>query len=591
VVVPRQFRRVFTRVSAVPRSPARVQIERGPNLEPPRERNLAQPSTGRRWLSSFRGERGAALIVSPSGLKTRARLARTGSFLAFVRDGFVIAKAVLERLRRSGLLRRTLSFSRNLEIAWHASGAATHLADAALAGESTEQLAARIARIARSLCGAEAAAVFGRSLQGAVLFGSDGGVPAPDLAARTLKTSQSERRAEEGSRTISVPLRNRDALVGALVLRFESEVPVVLKPLDPLVTRAAAVLAAAEREARKDRFLSLAAHELKTPLTSIKGFAYSLSRRLEKGDPADPRSVTILERQAERLHGLLEEMLEVSRLEMGRFVLHQEPCELLELTQTALRSLRRLGLDGEVLVEGEGPFPLTVDRERVERAIAALIQRARVLGPPVTVRLSRDGTRAQLRVSWTDHPLSPAERASAFDARWEEPQLTRQGLGMALFIGRHGIAQHGGELSCDADALVLRLPLRSQATKRGAEGHARVLVVDADEPIARMLSDLLGEHGFVTDWAAGGRVALEKLRGSPADLLVLDPRMPDLDGRALVTEVRRAGMDPCIVLLSADRDLAAAAREMHAQAFVEKPFAPEALLAAVQRVLEKDRPI
>ena len=521
-------------------------------------------------------------------MAARAKVARTGSALAFLRDGLAIARVLARRFRLSALLQRTLSLSRSLEMTWHASGAATHLADAALAGESTEQLAARIARIARALCGAQAAAVFGRGLQGPVLFGSDGGVPAPDLAARTLKSHQPERRAEERASTVSLPLRSRDALVGALVLRFDPDVPVVLKPLDPLVARAAAVLAAAEREASKDRFLSLAAHELKTPLTSIKGFAYSLGRRLEKGEPFDPRSVTILERQAERLHGLLEEMLEVSRLEMGRFVLHQEPCELGELADSALRSVRRLGFDGELSVESDGPLPLAADRERIERVLTALVQRARAFGTPVKVSLSREGARAQLRVAWPDRTLSVAERASAFEARWEEPQLTRQGLGMALFIARHCVLLHGGELSCDSDAFVLRLPLRSQA-QRDAGGH-HVLVIDDDEPLARMLSELLAEHGYVAEHAAGARAALEKLRNAPADLLVLDLRLRDLDGRALLAAVRRSGFDPRVVLLSADRELEGAAREVHAQAFVEKPFAPDALLAAVQRALPKDPP-
>jgi signal transduction histidine kinase len=576
------------RVFTVPCPLARAQIERGPNLGPP-ERDLAQPSTGPSWLFSFRAPRPPRLTLSLCALVARARLAHTGTALAFLRDGFAIAKVLAGRIRRSGLLQRTLSFSRSLEMTWYASGAATHLADAALSGESTEQLAARIARIARSLCGAQAVAVFGRGLQGPVLFGSDGGVPAPDLAARTLKSRQPERRAELGARTVSLPLRSRDELVGALVLRFDPDVPVVLRPLDPLVARASAVLAAAEREARKDRFLSLAAHELKTPLTSIKGFAYSLGRRLEKGEPADPRSVSILERQAERLHGLLDEMLEVSRLEMGRFVLHQEPCELGELADSALRSVRRLGLDGEVTIESEGPLPLAADRERIERLVTALFLRASVLGSPVKVILSREGARAQLRVGWPGRTLSVGERASAFDARWEEPQLTRQGLGMALFIARHSVSLHGGELSCDADAFVLRLPLRSPSAQRDAGGQ-RILVIDDDEPLARMLSELLAEHGYVAEHAAGARAALEKLRRAPVDLLVLDLRLRDLDGRALLTAVRRSGSDPRVVLLSADRELAGAAREVHAQAFVEKPFAPEALLAAVQRALPKNPP-
>ena len=61
--------------------------------------------------------------------------------------------------------------------------------------------------------------------------------------------------------------------------------------------------------------------------------------------------------------------------------------------------------------------------------------------------------------------------------------------------------------------------------------------------------------------------------------------MPDIDGRQVVEQIRRQGLDPRVVLLSADREVAAAARELQADGFVEKPFAPENLLAAVRRSL------
>jgi DNA-binding response OmpR family regulator len=109
--------------------------------------------------------------------------------------------------------------------------------------------------------------------------------------------------------------------------------------------------------------------------------------------------------------------------------------------------------------------------------------------------------------------------------------------------------------------------------------------VDDDEAIARMVAEFLAEHGFTADWAGGGRPALQKLRKTRADLVVLDLRMPDLDGRALLQKLRREGLQPRVVLLSADREVAAAARELRAEGFVEKPFAPETLLAAVRRAL------
>ena len=556
--------------------------------------DLRDVPRGRGLFGAVRG-RGRPSLVPATGrgwsavLGLRFRHARVGSLLAFVRDGALVVRGLLRKAWRSPGLRRT-PWLRRLELAWRASGAATQLADAALAGESTAELAARIAHIARELSGAEAAAVFGRGPAGPVLFGEDGGVPAADLAARTLQSNSSERRSEGVARAVSIPLRMGTTVVGALLLRFAPDKPVALKPLEPLLLRAGAVLAAAEREARKDRFLSLAAHELKTPLTSIKGFAYSLSRRMERGETADPRAVEILERQAERLHGLLEEMLEVSRLEMQRFVLHQEPCKMRELVESALRSVRRLGTEGEIHVEGVDPLPLSADRERVERAIAALLLRARSFGAPLTLRLARDGNHAELRITWAGARLTSQERAQAFEPRWEEAQPARQGLGMALFIARHCIALHVGELRADPDALVLRLPVRAQPAQKSGGAGGRVLVVDDDEAIAGMLAEYLAEHGVGADWAGSGRDALDKIqRGPKPDLLVLDLRMPDIDGREVLAQVRRQGLDPRVVLLSADREVAAAARELGTDGFVEKPFAPENLLAAVRRALDTDR--
>jgi signal transduction histidine kinase/CheY-like chemotaxis protein len=547
-----------------------------------------------RGHAPFRRRRHGLVVAAPQPLgdaiALRFRQARVGTLLAFLRDGALIAKGVWRKLWRSPFVQRTFWLHR-LEVAWHASGAATHLADAALAGETTAQLATRIAGIARDLAGAEAVAVFGRSPAGPVLLGSVGGVPATDLAARSLQSNSSERRSEGTGRAVSIPLRMRSSVVGAIVLRFRGDTPVALKPLEPLLVRAGAVLAAAEREGRKGRFLSLAAHELKTPLTSIKGFAYSLSRRIEKGEPVDSRAAEILERQAERLHGLLEEMLEVSRLEMQRFVLHQEPCDLGDLVQSAVRSVRRLGLEGEIRFEANGPLPLLADRERIERAICAMIIRARSFGAQLTVRPARDKDFAELRVTWAGTRLTSEERARAFEPHWEDPQPAREGLGMGLFIAQNAVGLHGGEVRADPEAFILRLPLRAETTpKLGVEG-GRVLVVDDDAAIAQMLAEYFRDHGVEADWAGGGRAALEKIERGPApDLLVLDLRMPDLDGRELLAQVRRQGLQPRVVLLSADREVAAAARELQADAFVEKPFAPENLLASVRRALESRAP-
>ena len=113
-----------------------------------------------------------------------------------------------------------------------------------------------------------------------------------------------------------------------------------------------------------------------------------------------------------------------------------------------------------------------------------------------------------------------------------------------------------------------------------------ISIIDDDESVARMLAEYLSDHDLQADWAGGGREALQKIERGPApDLMVLDLRMPDVDGRELLALVRRRGLEPRVVLLSADREVAAAARELRADGFVEKPFEPENLLAAVRRAL------
>ena len=526
------------------------------------------------WFAWLRRE------ASPAGAAPGRRPPPLGTNAQIVGDGLRILRASLQKALQLPALRFVhglFSLQRRVEAAFLASGGAAQLADAALAGENTRQLAARIAKIARRLSGAAGAAVHLRTAAGLQMLGSDGKPCPSELAVRGIENG----RVEWADDSASVPLRVDDQLVGALSFSFDSGLR-DLRPLQPLLTRAAAVLAAAERESRKDRFLSLAAHELKTPLTSIKGFSYSLARRLERGEPCDPRHVQVLERQAERLHALLEETLEVSRIETGRFVLHQEACEIAELVDAARRSLRRLGADADLDVEVEPSLPLVADRERIERGLTAMVLRARALGP-VRIEAHRRGGSAEVSVRWIGDPLLDPE--NALEPRWEVPQAQRQGLGMALTIARKAAELHGGSLCAESHAFVLRLPLRSRGsgTKAGSEG--RVLVVDDDEPIARMMAEFLAEHGFEAEWAGGGRAALAKMEADPPDVLVLDLRMPDMDGRALLGAARGKGLAPRVVLFSADREVAAAARELQCEAFVEKPFAPESLLAAVRRAI------
>ena len=472
-----------------------------------------------------------------------------------------------------------------------ATTAALEIAQAALAGEPLRELASRVARLGRELSGPADAIVFAQSA-GAFTPLSRKEVD-PALLALARRALASGRREENEpaapSRAVALPLCPAEVPAGVLVLSAPRGKRIRVGDFTPFLRGAGAALLSAERQASKDRFLSFAAHELKTPLTAIKGYAYSLAQRTLRGRVAEPRAALVLERQAERLHGLLEEMLEVSRLETGRFVLHHEPCDLGELFATALRALHRLGGAPIELRTAPEPLPLHADRDRVERALLALLLRARSLGN-VEVSAQRRLETAVVRLEWQGPALDEEARSNAFGPRWEAAPQERQGLGMSLHVAESVARLHGGVLLCEERAFVLELPLRPTTQAAHTAGRARaVLVVDDDEAIASMLADFLGENGFAANFATSAGHALLKLRREPApDLLVLDLRMPEMDGRALLQEVRALGLRPRVVLLSADRDIAKVAEELNAESFVEKPFAPESLLAAVRRALPDD---
>jgi CheY-like chemotaxis protein len=119
-----------------------------------------------------------------------------------------------------------------------------------------------------------------------------------------------------------------------------------------------------------------------------------------------------------------------------------------------------------------------------------------------------------------------------------------------------------------------------------AQGTAtyRILVVDDDPGLMRLVSAILRSAGYVVTTAADGSEALETMRSAEVDAIVLDLRMPVLDGRAFYRELRASGNHTPVLIASAygARD---AQIELGAQGAIGKPFEPDALLAAVARVL------
>jgi signal transduction histidine kinase len=232
---------------------------------------------------------------------------------------------------------------------------------------------------------------------------------------------------------------------------------------------------AQEAIASRDTFLSIASHELRTPLTSLKMQTQHLRRRIASNDSTafSPERVTRLVEQTERsigrLHRLVEDMLDVSRIATGRLNMQLEQVNLSELTRDVVERF------GQQLSEASHALELHLtpgllgrwDRDRLEQVLANLLTNALKYAPgaPLKVSTWRTGTSAFLEVQDRGPGIAPEDQHRVFE-RFERLVAANQssGLGLGLHIAKHIVEAHGGTIRVrsalgDGASFIVELPL------------------------------------------------------------------------------------------------------------------------------------
>jgi signal transduction histidine kinase len=224
-----------------------------------------------------------------------------------------------------------------------------------------------------------------------------------------------------------------------------------------------AVLLERERVARgeadtavqvRDEFLSVAAHELKTPITSLRATADLALRRLEREHTVDParveRDYRTIRQQCERLARLVELLLDVSRLETGKFTLSCERVDLARLVMETVAAAAVRAPWHHFVCEAPPSLPADVDPLRIEQVLTNLLENASKFSPPgaaIEVRLvdAGDGLECAVR----DHGVGiPEEHRKGIFARYHQAhaQSYQSGLGLGLYVSRQIMEQHGGSI-------------------------------------------------------------------------------------------------------------------------------------------------
>jgi signal transduction histidine kinase len=217
------------------------------------------------------------------------------------------------------------------------------------------------------------------------------------------------------------------------------------------------------REARtairaRDEFLTLAAHELKTPLTPLAIRMESLASRLRSDHPAEARTLEGLRSHVRRLQRLIEHLLEAAQVDTGQLSIRLAPVALHAMVRSTASSFPRLGTSHLLDMETGGREAWVLgDRLRLEEALLTLLENAVKYSPEGgTLRVTLDvaGDEVQVSVSDPGVGIPPEQREHVFDRYFRgsnTPVQSYGGLGLGLYLCRNILESHGGRIWVDSD--------------------------------------------------------------------------------------------------------------------------------------------
>ncbi|MCY3663621.1 MAG: ATP-binding protein [bacterium] len=371
-----------------------------------------------------------------------------------------------------------------------------------------------------------------------------------------------------------------------------------------------------ELERLRAEFLGMVSHELRAPLTAIKGSAATVRGASVPLDPAEVRQFfRIIEEQADQMRDLINNLLDLTRIEAGNLSVAPEPTDLAFVVEQARNSFLSSGHHNTIEVDLVPSLPrVAADGQRIVQVLHNLLSNASKYSREwSTIRVTAAPEELHVAVSVIDEGIGIAEerlprlfsKFSRYDTDAGERQISGYGLG--LVISRGIVEAHGGRIWAESEGhgrgtcVTFTIPTAEAAlgaatgpgaapsgSRRAPSGLECVLLVDDDPQTLRYVRHTLADAGY-TPILTGDPGEVEQLLGAEKpDLVLLDLVMPDTDGFDLLKRIPSIRDVPIIILSGRGGDQhIARAFEMGAADYVVKPFSPTELLARIRAALRR----
>ncbi len=366
-----------------------------------------------------------------------------------------------------------------------------------------------------------------------------------------------------------------------------------------------------EIERLRTEFLGLVSHELRSPLSAIKGSAVTLLEEPAGLDRAEMREfVRVIVEQADQMRALVSDLLAAGRIDAGTLSVSPEPSAVVELVERARRTFLSGDSRHDIIVDLADGLPFVMaDRQRVVQVLNNLLANAARHTPaPGVIRMAAQREDGHVAFSVSDDGEGIAPDLL--------PHLFRKNVGGASGKASHGLGlaickglveAHGGRIRAASDGpgqgteIVFTIPVAAEPDSAGwatagippggqAEERPRILVVDDDPRTLRFVRDSLSAAGFAPLVTSAPNDLAGLIRSERPLLVLLDLMLPGRDGIELLQEIPELSDLPVIFISGYDRDeTIARAFELGADDYIVKPFSPTELVARIRASLRRRR--